>query len=129
MAEDSDAERPGDLFLSFSDAFLARDAAAIAALYGPDADLDSLAELWSDRFAGLYSEGDPGIHGLRLTEIRELSHEELLAVYGGASSLPDTACVLEICGWPDWSQIWPDWLADGIELDAACYDGHWVLTP
>ena len=19
--------------------------------------------------------------------------------------------------------------ADGIELDAACYDGHWVLTP
>ena len=129
LAEDSDAERPGDLFQSFSDAFLARDAAAIAALYGPDADLDSLAELWSDRFAGLYSEGDPGIQGLRLTEIRELSHEELLAEYGGASSLPDAACVLEICGWPDWSQIWPDWLADGIELDAACYDGHWVLTP
>ena len=102
---------------------------SIAALYGPDADLDSLAELWSDRFAGLYSEGDPGIQGLRLTEIRELSHEELLAEYGGASSLPDAACVLEICGWPDWSQIWPDWLADGIELDAACYDGHWVLTP
>lgn len=58
-----------------------------------------------------------------------LSDKEAADLCSAYPAPPEAACLIHIDSSPDWSQIWPDWIAGGIELYAAQYDGNWYLVP
>ncbi len=125
----SGTETTDDLFTAFSDAFLAQDSAAIADLYitGSEDERSQIEALWSERLAEVDFGGYTGIQSVRFPGAETLSVDDLSAHYSEYGIMPDEACILPITAYPDWSQIWPDWLADGMELYAIKYGGNWYL--
>ena len=128
----SGMESPDDLFAAFSTAFLQhQDSGEIAALYGleSEADRSAIEAVWTNRLAEITYNGSMGISSQSFTGAQMLSEEEAADLCSAYPALPEAACLLHIDSSPDWSEIWPDWIAGGIELYAARYDGNWYLIP
>ena len=128
----SGMESPDDLFAAFSTAFLQhQDSGEIAALYGleSEADRSAIEAVWTNRLAEITYNGSMGISSQSFAGAQMLSDEEAADLCSAYPAPPEAACLLHIDSTPDWSEIWPDWMAGGIELYAARYDGNWYLIP
>lgn len=128
----SGMESPDDLFAAFSTAFLQhQDSGEIAALYGleSEADRSAIEAVWTNRLAEITYNGSMGISSQSFAGAQMLSDEEAADLCSAYPAPPEAACLLHIDSTPDWSEIWPDWMAGGIELYAAQYDGNWYLIP
>lgn len=131
-AAPSGVESPDDLFAAFSTAFLQhQDGGEIAALYGleSEADRSAIEAIWTDRLAEITYNGSMGISSQSFAGAQMLSDEEAAELCSAYPAPPEAACLLHIDSSPDWSEIWPDWMAGGIELYAAQYNGGWYLIP
>ncbi len=131
-AAPSGVESPDDLFAAFSTAFLQhQDGGEIAALYGleSEADRSAIEAIWTDRLAEITYNGSMGISSQSFAGAQMLSDEEAAELCSAYPAPPEAACLLHIDSSPDWSEIWPDWMAGGIELYAAKYNGGWYLIP
>lgn len=128
----SGMESPDDLFAAFSTAFLQhQDSGEIAALYGleSEADRSAIEAVWTNRLAEITYNGSMGISSQSFAGAQMLSDEEAADLCSAYPAPPEAACLLHIDSTPDWSEIWPDWMAGGIELYAARYNGGWYLVP
>lgn len=128
----SGMESPDDLFTAFSTAFLQhQDIGEIAALYGleSEADRSAIEAVWTNRLAEITYNGSMGISSQSFAGAQMLSNEEAADLCSAYPAPPQAACLLHIDSTPDWSEIWPDWMAGGIELYAAQYNGGWYLIP
>lgn len=128
----SGMESPDDLFAAFSTAFLQhQDSGEIAALYGleSEADRSAIEAVWTNRLAEITYNGSMGISSQSFAGAQMLSDEEAADLCSAYPAPPEAACLLHIDSTPDWSEIWPDWMAGGIELYAAQYNGGWYLIP
>ena len=131
-AAPSGVESPDDLFAAFSTAFLQhQDSGEIAALYGleSEADRSAIEAVWTNRLAEITYNGSMGISSQSFAGAQMLSDEEAADLCSAYPAPPEAACLLHIDSTPDWSEIWPDWMAGGIELYAAQYNGGWYLIP
>ncbi len=130
----SDALSTSDLFEDFTTAFLEQDAASIADLYlvHSDSEREELESLWSNRLQEVDIASDPvtssGINRFSYSGDEPLSDDALARIVSEHGITPEEACLMRFYAYPDWSQIWPDWLAGGIELYAVSYHGNWYLV-
>lgn len=116
------------LFDAFAEAFKDEDGKAIADLYYPETvkQREDLENLWTKRLEeGHYMDGADGIKMFALSNVQTLSDEEIVAHY--STSIPEDACTFTVAVTPDWSEVWPEWIAGGIELYAARYGESWYL--
>ena len=128
----SGMESPDDLFAAFSTAFLQhQDSGEIAALYGleSEAERSAIEAVWTNRLAEITYNGSMGISSQSFAGAQMLSDEEAAELCSAYPAPPQAACLIHIDSTPDWSEIWPDWMAGGIELYAAQYNGGWYLIP
>lgn len=130
--EPSGIESPGDMFTAFSTAFLNhQNSSEIAALYGLESEENrsAISTIWAERLAEITYNGSTGISSQSFSGADMLSDKEAADLCSAYPAPPEAACLIHIDSSPDWSQIWPDWIAGGIELYAAQYDGNWYLVP
>lgn len=130
--EPSGIESPGDMFTAFSTAFLNhQNSSEITALYGLESEENrsAISTIWAERLAEITYNGSTGISSQSFSGADMLSDKEAADLCSAYPAPPEAACLIHIDSSPDWSQIWPDWIAGGIELYAAQYDGNWYLVP